>query len=53
MVWQVLDQVAKKHQSSISNVASKWVLDKPGVASIILGARNADHVKVGMLMANI
>ncbi|GAX74330.1 hypothetical protein CEUSTIGMA_g1779.t1 [Chlamydomonas eustigma] len=42
---KVLDQVAKKHQSSISNVASKWVLDKPGVAGIILGARNADHVK--------
>ena len=46
---QVLDSIARKHRSSIPNVASKWVLDRPGVAGIILGARNADHVQVGLL----
>ncbi len=80
---RALDGVAKKHQSSISNVAARWmgvqprhcrqscslcreyqrlrpcwpsttsspplaanrwVLDRPGVAGVILGARNADHL---------
>lgn len=31
---------------TISNVAARWVLDRPGVAAVILGARNADHVEV-------
>ena len=47
---QVLDSIARKHRISIPNVASKWVLDRPGVAGIILGARNADHVQVGLLV---
>ncbi|KAG1671158.1 hypothetical protein FOA52_005412 [Chlamydomonas sp. UWO 241] len=41
---RTLDVVAKKHGSNISNVASKWVLDEPGVAGVIIGARNASHV---------
>jgi aryl-alcohol dehydrogenase-like predicted oxidoreductase len=40
----VLDGVAKKHGSSIANVASRWVLDRPQVAGVIVGARNANHV---------
>jgi len=42
---QVLDSVARKHGTTISNVASRWVLDKPGVAGVILGARNAAHLQ--------
>jgi aryl-alcohol dehydrogenase-like predicted oxidoreductase len=41
---QVLQQVADKHSTSISNVASRWVLQRPAVPAIILGARNATHV---------
>ncbi|WIA28486.1 hypothetical protein OEZ86_011029 [Tetradesmus obliquus] len=41
---QVLQQVAAKHGTSISNVASRWVLQRPAVPAIILGARNASHV---------
>ena len=41
---QVLHSVAKKKGVSISNVAARWVLDKPAVPAIILGARNANHV---------
>jgi aryl-alcohol dehydrogenase-like predicted oxidoreductase len=41
----VLQGIATKHNSSIANVASRWVLDKPAVAGIIVGARNANHVK--------
>ena len=41
---QVLHFVAKKKGVSISNVAARWVLDKPAVPAIILGARNANHL---------
>ncbi|MBW9118152.1 aldo/keto reductase [Rhizobium cauense] len=32
-------QIARKHQVSISNVASRWVLEQEAVAAIIIGAR--------------
>ncbi|KXZ55536.1 hypothetical protein GPECTOR_2g1085 [Gonium pectorale] len=42
---QALDSVGRKHDTSISNVAARWVLQRPGVAAVILGARNANHVE--------
>jgi len=41
---RALDSIARKHDSSISNVAARWVLDRPAVAGVIMGARNANHV---------
>lgn len=35
----VLYHIAKKHQASIANVATRYVLDKPAVAGIIVGVR--------------
>lgn len=35
----VLDGVAKKHCVGIANVATKYILDKPAVAGVIIGAR--------------
>ena len=35
----VLNDIAKKHYCSIANVATKFVLDKPQVAGVIIGAR--------------
>jgi len=35
----VLDTIAKKHDCSIANVATRFVLDKSQVAGIIIGAR--------------
>lgn len=40
----VLSSVADKHSTSVANVASRWVLQRPGVPAVILGARNALHV---------
>jgi aryl-alcohol dehydrogenase-like predicted oxidoreductase len=34
-----LNVIAKKHQCSIANVATRFVLDKPQVAGVIIGAR--------------
>jgi aryl-alcohol dehydrogenase-like predicted oxidoreductase len=39
-----LRAVADKHNTSIANVASKWVLESPVVPAVILGARNATHI---------
>lgn len=36
---QTLSAIGKKHGVSISNVATRWVLQQPAVAAIIVGAR--------------
>jgi len=42
----VLKSIAAKHSVSIANVASRWVLDCPQVAGVILGTRLgiAEHI---------
>lgn len=35
----VLDKIAKKHECTIANVATRFILDKPQVAGVIIGAR--------------
>ena len=34
-----LDRIGEKHNTSISNVALRWVLDQPAVGGVIVGAR--------------
>jgi aryl-alcohol dehydrogenase-like predicted oxidoreductase len=34
-----LDQIAKKHQVEIANVATRFILDSPAVGGVIIGAR--------------
>jgi aryl-alcohol dehydrogenase-like predicted oxidoreductase/enamine deaminase RidA (YjgF/YER057c/UK114 family) len=38
-ILAALSRVAGKHGASIANVATRWVLDQPAVAAIIVGAR--------------
>ena len=45
-----LKRIAEKHDVSITNVATRYVLERPQVASIILGARNVDHLKDSLRM---
>ena len=40
----VLDGIARKHGSSIGAVAVRSVLDRPGVAGVIVGARHRRHL---------
>ena len=42
-----LNEIAKKHNCSIANVATRFVLDKPQVAGVIIGARLGitNHIK--------
>ncbi|MDQ0395474.1 aldo/keto reductase [Labrys monachus] len=37
-----LKRVADRHGASIANVATRWVLDQPAVAAVIVGARLGD-----------
>jgi aryl-alcohol dehydrogenase-like predicted oxidoreductase len=39
-----LAAVAHRHGTDIATVASRWVLDRPGVAAVIVGARNRSHL---------
>jgi aryl-alcohol dehydrogenase-like predicted oxidoreductase/enamine deaminase RidA (YjgF/YER057c/UK114 family) len=36
---QILDQLAKKHQVGIANVASHYIMNQPAVGGVIIGAR--------------
>jgi len=38
-VLRALQAVARRHGASVANVATRWVLDQPAVAAVIVGAR--------------
>lgn len=42
---QTLDGVAQKHSCSIAQIATRWVLDQPGVAAVILGTGKTSRAK--------
>ncbi len=42
-ILAAVDRVAKKHGVSIANVATRWVLDHPAVAAVIVGARLGEN----------
>ena len=35
----ILDNIAKKHNTAVVNVATRFILDKPAVAGVIIGVR--------------
>lgn len=51
-VLRAAQQIARKHDVSVSNVATRWVLEQPAVAAVIVGARlgesehRADNLRV-------
>lgn len=44
-ILQALQQVADKHRVSLSNVAMRYLLEKPAVVSAIVGMRHSDHLE--------
>ena len=40
-----LSKIARRHQVSLTNVATRWVLDRPGVAAVLMGTRPAGHLR--------
>jgi aryl-alcohol dehydrogenase-like predicted oxidoreductase len=49
-----LNRIAQKHNVSIANIATRYILDKPAVASVIIGARLgiSDHRNSNALVFN-
>ncbi|WP_395676736.1 aldo/keto reductase [Inquilinus sp.] len=50
---QALRQVADRHGSDIATVASAAMLSRPGVAAVIVGARNRDHLSANLAISDI
>ena len=44
-IIDVMEAVAKNHSVSVAQVALAWLLKKPAVTSIIIGAKKADQLK--------
>lgn len=44
-IVDVLDVIAKETEKSVAQVALNWVLQRPSVSSVIIGARNAEQLR--------
>jgi aryl-alcohol dehydrogenase-like predicted oxidoreductase len=54
--WQVLDvvrKVAEQRGCSMGQLAIAWLLNRPGVTSVILGARNLDQLNDNLAAGDI
>ena len=45
-VLRAASRVAARHEVSIANVASRYILDQPGVAGVIIGARLGERAHI-------
>ncbi|WP_417417907.1 aldo/keto reductase [Hoeflea sp.] len=50
---QALSEVAARHGSDIASIASRAVLERPGVAAVIVGARNRNHLDRNLAIPGI
>ncbi len=44
-IVDALSQVAENHGATVAQAALNWLLHKPGVTSVIIGARNEDQLR--------
>ena len=49
----VLARIADRHGVPLSAVAARWVLDQPGVAAVIIGARHAGYLAETLAIAGL
>jgi aryl-alcohol dehydrogenase-like predicted oxidoreductase len=49
----VLAPVARRHRASIAAVAIAWVLERPGVAGVIVGSRHAGRLAATLAACSI
>jgi aryl-alcohol dehydrogenase-like predicted oxidoreductase len=48
-----LTEISRKHTTTVANVASRYILQKRGVAAIILGVRDARHLPDNLRLFNL
>lgn len=53
VLLSTLRKIADRHQVDIATVASAAMLTEPGVAAVIVGARNRDHLPSNLAIADI
>jgi aryl-alcohol dehydrogenase-like predicted oxidoreductase len=54
--WRILDvlrPIAQAHQTSVATVALAWILAKPFVTSVIIGAKRVDQLKENLAAADL
>ncbi len=54
--WRILDvlrPIAEAHQASVATVALAWVLAKPFVTSVIIGAKRLDQLQENLAAADL
>jgi aryl-alcohol dehydrogenase-like predicted oxidoreductase len=54
--WRILDvlrPVAQAHEVSVASVALAWVLAKPFVTSVIIGAKRVDQLQQNLSAAEL
>jgi aryl-alcohol dehydrogenase-like predicted oxidoreductase len=54
--WRILDvlrPVAKAHQTSVATVALAWILAKPFVTSVIIGAKRVDQLQQNLAAVDL
>jgi len=49
----VLNKIAISHQADIGTIASAWVLNRPAVKAVIVGARNISHMDSNLKIPKI
>ncbi|WP_281543548.1 aldo/keto reductase [Grimontia sp. SpTr1] len=52
-VLEALNEIATQHQRSVADIALAWLAQRPGVCSILLGARTAEQLKANLAAAQI
>ena len=50
---RALRTIADRHDTDIATVASRAILDRPGVAAVIVGARNRSHLDRNIQIADL
>ena len=48
-----LGAIAERHEVSLANVAARWVLDRPAVGAIIVGAGGAAHLEENLRLFDL
>jgi aryl-alcohol dehydrogenase-like predicted oxidoreductase len=54
--WRILDvlrPIAKSHNTGVATIALAWVLAKPFVTSVIIGAKRADQLQENLAAADV
>jgi aryl-alcohol dehydrogenase-like predicted oxidoreductase len=49
----LLFAIAHEHDTSLTNIATRYILDKPQVGAVIIGARNANHIDANLQVGDI